>query len=198
METVQSEISPFQREFLWEISIPETQLLALAESVPEESYPWKPAEDARSFSEVMVHVAAGNLMLMYRAGIVAPEVGELYGGIEGDACTGDSRARWVAVIRRMQSLQHQVTAKSDVIDRLKRSFAAVRRTFTELTEDELETPREFFGEITTIRRLYLRMLAHSHEHMGQIIAYTRVMGYTVPWPDPLKELDRIAAASAQS
>jgi len=46
--------------------------------------------------------------------------------------------------------------------------------------------------------LYLRMLAHSHEHMGQAIAYVRSMGIKAPWPDPLKNLDRIAAGKKQN
>jgi len=61
---------------------------------------------------------------------------------------------------------------------------------TAMSDQQLDAAKEFFGEKTTVRRFYLRMLAHSHEHMGQLIAYTRLMGYRVPWPDPLKNLDR--------
>jgi len=41
----------------------------------------------------------------------------------------------------------------------------------------------FFFEQTTVRRIYLRALTHMHEHMGQLIAYTRAMGAPAPWPD---------------
>jgi len=180
--------SAYRREFLWELSIAETQLLSLAESVPEESYSWRPAEDARSFSEVMVHIAAGNLMLMARAGVITPEVEELCCGIR-------SNQRWIGVVRRMQALQLTLTGKREVIELLKRSFAAVRSTFSETTEDWLSTPREFFGKPTTVRRVYLRILTHSHEHMGQLISYARIMGYRVPWPDPLKALDSVGSSA---
>jgi uncharacterized damage-inducible protein DinB len=29
----------------------------------------------------------------------------------------------------------------------------------------------------------MRGLTHMHEHMGQLIAYTRAMGLSAPWPD---------------
>jgi len=187
MEAVATRPSTFQSEFLYELLVPQTQLLALAEAVPAESFQWRPAEDARSFSEVMVHIAAGNLMLLYRADVVEPEVMELCGGIEGDA---DSR--WKSAIRKILFLEKTVTEKAAVIDLLKRSFEAVRRAFSAATEEDLGAEGEFFGQATTVRRFYLRILAHSNEHMGQAIAYARVMGYRVPWPDPLKDLDRVS------
>ena len=39
------------------------------------------------------------------------------------------------------------------------------------------------GEQTTVRRVYLRLLAHADEHMGQMIAYLRFNGIAPPWPD---------------
>jgi hypothetical protein len=192
MEAVKERVSSFQREYLWELLIPETQLVALAEAVPEESYGWRPAEDARSFSEVMVHIAAGNLMLLYRGDVLTPEVMEMCGGIEGDPVS-----QWKAVIRKILFLEKTVTGKAAVLDLLKHSFDAVSRTFAAVTEEDLGKARLFFGETTTVRRFYLRMLAHSHEHMGQAIAYARTMGYRVPWLDPLKDLDRIAASASE-
>jgi uncharacterized damage-inducible protein DinB len=180
----------FKREYLWELSIPRVQLLALANAVPEEQYGWKPAEDARSFSAVLVHIAAGNMMLLCRAGVSAPEVVEICGAVESD-----SPAQWAAVIRRNLELERSATGKAAVRTLLEKSFATVERCFGAATEDELGKAANFFGEQTTQRRLYLRMLAHSHEHMGQAIAYVRSMGMQAPWPDPLKNLDRIVAGN---
>ena len=67
----------FKGEFLWEFDIAERQLLALAEAFPAESYGWRPAETARSVSEVLVHVAAGNLLLLGITGVAAAP--DLYG-----------------------------------------------------------------------------------------------------------------------
>jgi uncharacterized damage-inducible protein DinB len=65
------------------------------------------------------------------------------------------------------------------------SLAAVRDAFTRATADELDRHGPFFGEQTTVRRGYLRMLTHTHEHMGQLVAYVRAMGMKAPWPDPM-------------
>jgi uncharacterized damage-inducible protein DinB len=176
----------FKREYLWELSIPKVQLLALANAVPEEKFGWRPAEDARSFSAVLVHIAAGNMMLLCRAGVNAPEVTEICGSIEND-----SPAQWATVIRKSLELERTLTGKAAVCTLLEKSFATVERCFGAATEEELGKAANFFGEQTTQRRLYLRMLAHSHEHMGQAIAYVRCMGINAPWPDPVKSLDRI-------
>lgn len=180
----------FKQEYLWELSIPRRQLLALANAVPEEQYGWRPAEDARSFSAVLVHIAAGNLMLLCRAGVGAPEVVEMCGDIKSD-----SPAQCAAVIRKSLERERSLTGKAAVIALIERSFATVERCFGTATEEELGKAANFFGEQTTQRRLYLRMLAHSHEHMGQAIAYVRSMGMKAPWPDPLKNLDRIVAGN---
>jgi uncharacterized damage-inducible protein DinB len=170
-------------EFLWELDIARMQLTALAGAMPEEYFEWRPAADARSFSQVLVHIATANLGLLEMAGMGRAEERELYG-----APAGDDMVRITAMVRTNLSLERSVTAKSEVTALLERSFEAVRQTFTAADEPELERTQQFFGEPTTVRRVYLRMLAHTHEHMGQAIAYVRMSGMKVPWPDPLKDL----------
>jgi uncharacterized damage-inducible protein DinB len=70
-----------------------------------------------------------------------------------------------------------------VIEILTRAFQAVRKTFTEAEDAVLDQGRHFFGKQTTVRRVYLRLLTHTHEHMGQMIPYMRMSGMTAPWPD---------------
>jgi hypothetical protein len=189
META-AKTTGFRREFLWELSIPETQLIALAEAVPAESYQWKPADDARTFSAVLVHIGAGNLLLLHLAGALTPDVVELSGPLEGDM-----ESRWKAMVRRGLFLERTLLEKSAVIDLLWRSFKAVRETFDAATEDELGKEFEFLNQTTTARRFYMRMLAHSHEHMGQAIAYMRTMGLKAPWPDPVKGIEGVEAGA---
>lgn len=190
METM-PHLTGFKREVLAELMYAELQLLALAEAVPAEDYGWAPAEDAPTFAGVLVHIAAGNLGLLDQVGSHAPEAVELYAGIEGDALT-----RAAGIVHKNQSLEKTVTEKAAVIDLLARSLAAVRASWTEASEGELWATMHLFGELETVRRVYLRMLAHSHEHMGQAVAYVRAMGYQVPWPDPVKKLEETEAILA--
>lgn len=184
-------LTGIRREVLKEIEYAESQLLALAKATPGEDYGWTPGEGARSFAAVLVHIAAGNLLLLARAEAWQPAVVALYGGIEGDKIT-----RLVAMVRRNLELEKGMTSKAAVQDLLARSFASVKEAWTSATEEELWVTENFFGEPDTRRRLFLRMLAHSHEHMGQLVAYIRMMGYRVPWPDPLEKLEEIEARVA--
>jgi hypothetical protein len=60
--------------------------------------------------------------------------------------------------------------------------------------DEMERTGVFFGEQTAVRRVYLRVLAHTHERMEQVIGDIRMMGMNAPWPGPM---DAIPADGAR-
>lgn len=164
----------FKGEYLWEFEIAEQQLLALAEAFPAERYGWRPAETARSVSEVLVHLAAGSRMFLVMLGVEAAP--DLYGNLEGDGV-----ARLMAMFVKNESLEKSITDKVAVLAWLRKSLDAVRTAFVEASDAELDRPEEFFGERTTVRRLYMRGLCHMHEHMGQLIAYARAMGMPAPW-----------------
>jgi len=166
----------FKGEFLWEFDIAERQLLALAEAFPAESYGWRPAETARSVSEVLVHVAAGNLLLLGITGVAAAP--DLYGKLEGGTVS-----RMMTMIAKNDNLEKSITDNAGVTALLRRSLDAVRAAFTQAPDAELDRLDIFFGERTTVRRVYMRGLTHMHEHMGQLIAYMRAMGMPAPWPD---------------
>jgi len=193
MTKAEKELSMFQREYLWELDIPHKQVVAIAETIPEEAYDWRPAEDARTFSAVLVHIAAGNLMLLYRANVFTPPVMELCGGIEGDG-----PPQWLELVHKSFRMEQTVTRKPAVLELLERSFAAVIEAFTSTNDDELGRTRDFFGQVITPRRLYFRILAHAHEHMGQAIAYARAMGFHVPWPDPVKRMEEMVAKAGSA
>ncbi len=169
-------IDGFRGEFLWELEIAERQMIALAEAIPGDKYDWRTDEKARSVSEVFVHVSAGNFMLLDIVGTAAPV--DLYGQVPAQG----SEHFW-GLAKRNDELEKNVREKTVVIDILKQSLQAVRKSFTESTDDELDRGQHFFGEQTTVRRVYLRQLVHTHEHMGQMIGYVRFMGLKPPWPD---------------
>ena len=65
-------IDGFRGEFLWELDIAERQLTAIADAIPAETYAWRSNDKARSISEVLVHISAGNFMLLDAAGGPCP------------------------------------------------------------------------------------------------------------------------------
>ncbi len=169
-------IEGIRGEFLWELEIAERQLIALAEAFPAEKYGWRPDDKTRSVSEILVHVAAGNFMLLDQIGVSPPT--DLYGQL-----SSEGHERLWDMVRRNDVLEKSICGKAEIIGMLKRSLAAVTKSLAQATTGELDRLQHFFGEQTTMRRVHLRLVAHVHEHMGQMIAYLKFNGIAPPWPD---------------
>jgi hypothetical protein len=176
LKPMTTRIEGFRGEFLWELEIAMKQSVAMAEVIPPEKYDWRPDTKARSVSEVFVHVATGNFMLLDLIGVAAPM--DLYPQVPVDG-----QERFSGLIRRNDELGASVREKNAAVALLKRSLEAVNQSFNRASDLELDRCLHFFGEETTVRRVYLRLLAHAHEHMGQMIAYLRFNGIAPPWPD---------------
>jgi uncharacterized damage-inducible protein DinB len=149
-----------QNQGLWEgydgeWSVVSRQLIALAEATPADKYSWRPGPGVRSTSEVYMHIAIANLYLLSVTGLKEPKV------------TVD--------------LEKTVTAKADVIDWLKRSLDAVATARAHLKPGDLERKVSIDGKTVTVDGIYLRIIVHDNEHMGQLIAYARVNGIVPPW-----------------
>jgi len=93
----------------------------------------------------------------------------------------EGKGRSEAIVKRNAQLQKTITEKRQVINLLKRSFAAVHDSFSQANEAKLNQPADFFGSKTTGTGNYLRILVHNNEHMGQSVAYARMNGVVPPW-----------------
>jgi uncharacterized damage-inducible protein DinB len=134
------------------------QLVALAEAIPAEKYSWRPGPGVRSTSEVFMHIALANFYLLSVTGPKMPA------GLKNDS-------------------EKTVTAKADVIDWLKRSLDAVKTARANLKPGDLERKVRIADRSATVDGMYLRIIIHDNEHMGQLIAYARVNGIVPPWSD---------------
>ena len=135
-----------------------SQLVALAEATPAEKFAWRPAPGVRSTSEVYMHIALANFYLLSVTGPKMPP-------------------------NLKQEMEKTVTSKPEVIEWLKRSLAAVKEAHL------AETPRDFERKVhiadrdATVDGMYLRIIVHANEHMGQLIAYARMTGVVPPWAE---------------
>jgi uncharacterized damage-inducible protein DinB len=134
-----------------------SQLLALADATPADKFGWRPSAGVRSTSEVYMHIAIANFYFLNVVGkqTMPPEI--------------------------KQGFEKSVTAKADVISWLKRSLDASRDARAKETPKEMERKVEFLKQSTTAGDIYLRLIIHCNEHMGQLIAYARMTGVTPPW-----------------
>lgn len=148
-------LSGFQRDYLRELDTVAGKLVALARALPAERYGWRPTEEVRSVSEALVHLAWTNEALL--AGIA-----------------GESPPRSRGVERTMRD-------KEEVVAYLEASLVEARRRVESLAPAELDREVEVFGGPTSTRFVLLRLLDHAHEHLGQMIVYSRLLGIAPPW-----------------
>jgi len=132
------------------------QLIALAEATPAEKFAWRPAPGVRSTSEVYMHIVDANFYLL---------------SVTGPKMPADLT----------EDLDKTVTTKPEVIAWLKRSLEAVRVAHLAETPKDLERQVKIEGRDATVDGMYLRIIVHANEHMGQLSAYARMTGVTPPW-----------------
>lgn len=155
----------FVKEFLGQMDYVEGRLTQLAESMPEDTWGWRPGEGIRSVGEVYIHIAFGNYIWVTMSGGKVPE----YVGFIPDPA-------------KISEWDTQTTNKAEIIAIMKRSFDVMRETAKAFSQDDLDNKEiEFFGMKFSLRNFLVTGIAHCHEHLGQSIAYARMNGVTPPW-----------------
>jgi uncharacterized damage-inducible protein DinB len=139
------------------------QLIALAEAIPAEKFTWRPADGVRSVSEAYMHIALTNFELLSVTGTPMPAE------IKSD------------------DMERTVTAKADVIVWLKRSLEAVKTAHAAVKPADLRRKVKVDNHDATVDSVYLRIIIHANEHMGQLVAYARMNGIVPPWSKTAKE-----------
>jgi len=133
-----------------------SQLVALAEATPEDKFAWRPAKGVRSTSEVYMHIVLANFYLLSVTGPKMPD---------------DLK----------ENAEKAVTSKAEVIKWLKRSLEAVRAAHVAEKPADLQRKVHIMDRDATADGMYLRIIIHANEHMGQLVAYARMTGVTPPW-----------------
>jgi uncharacterized damage-inducible protein DinB len=153
----------FQRDFLLSFNDAEAKTMSLAKALPEEKFSWRPAVGVRSVSEVFVHIANGNRLLL-----------TLMNGMP-------ARDTFMKMVQDNEQREKTIAGKAKVIADLDASFKEVHRALDGAGADALSKPIKFFGEDATPAAGYMSILEHASEHLGQSIAYARMNGVVPPW-----------------
>lgn len=82
---------------------------------------------------------------------------------------------------KSEDMEKTVTAKAEVIDWLKRSLDAVKTAHAAVKAEDLQRKVKVAGRDASVDGMYLRIIVHANEHMGQLIAYARMTGIVPPW-----------------
>ena len=127
------------------------KLHSLGEAIPEDLFDWRPAEGIRSVLEVLDHVSDANF------GIAAAL------GHASDYGANESETKEAALERLMASQNH------------------VRELLGSVADTDLGESIELFGMQLNVFGALAIIAGHTHEHLGQMIAYARSNGVAPPW-----------------
>jgi uncharacterized damage-inducible protein DinB len=134
-----------------------SKLTELASATPQAKYSYQPGKDVRTTAEVFLHVAAANYRIPTIWGVKAPD------GLDLD------------------KLEKSTTDKAAIEKLLAASFDHVRQVLANTPDSDWDREITLFGNKTTVRGGWITLVSHTHEHLGQSIAYARANGIVPPW-----------------
>lgn len=150
----------FQQESSGAMMFASGRVLQLLDAVPDDKLEWTPTDGVRSFRDVFVHIAQANYFFGSKLGVAPPAD--------------------LDVMNFATTLKTKEQLKSAISESFKFISDAMRNTKDEALSSKVEFP--FPGEFTTMSAILIG-LTHTREHMGQLIAYSRVNGITPPWSE---------------
>lgn len=139
------------------------KFVALAEAMPEDTYDWRPMEGVRSVGEVFAHVAADNWYGPALMDVPAPE----YTGVTADGSS-------------VGPYQDRERTKEEIVREVEVSFEHLLAAI-DATADRLDEETLLGSNTVSYGDVWVRLLVHMHEHLGQSVAYARANGVVPPW-----------------
>jgi hypothetical protein len=146
--------------FLADLDNLHTKFLGLANAFPQDKYTWRPMENVRSVSEV--------LMLAAMEGYSFVPSG--FGAKPADLGSREEAAK----LRTLSD-------KAMVIDHLNKGFANAKKELEAVDPATLTGKRKLFGQDRSLPEIILFIGGDLHEHLGQLIAYARTNHIVPPW-----------------
>ncbi len=146
----------YRADILADIDTVESKLVSLAQAIPQDEMTWRPTPEVRSISEALMHTAAANFFLPTVLGVDIPD---------------DIRPAEI----------EQISDRDAVVATLQRSFAQLRKMVEASRARKLDDTVNMFGRPTSVAGALHNAVTHSHEHLGQVIAYGRSVGVAPPW-----------------
>jgi hypothetical protein len=151
-----------RQQFLTDLDTLQTKFLALAEAIPADKYSWRPMAGTRSVGEVFKHVAS-----------------EYY--TFAPVSFGATRSPLIPRTREGFAAFEAASSKEEALKQLREGFAFAKQSIGALDPASLAGTKKIFGGDHTIIETSQGVTADLHEHLGQLIAYSRMIGIVPPW-----------------
>jgi len=133
------------------------KFVALANAIPADKLTWRPSADARSFAEVLLHVAGE------RYGILALMGAEPPAGFDG------------------KTFEKSTTDKARLVAELNKSWEFTQKTINGMSNADFAKLLPKLGPQANAGDVVYILVADAHEHLGQAVAYARENGIVPPW-----------------
>lgn len=147
-----------QKEASGSLSFSSGQVQQLAGAIPADKYAWTPQAGVRSIAEVLTHIISANYFFASKLGAKIPD------GV------------------KMETLEKDLKTKEQIAPALKQSYETIIAAVSALKDGDMAKKVEFpFPGTYTDMSAVLIAVGHSTEHLGQLIAYSRMNGITPPW-----------------
>ena len=148
--------------FLANLDSLQSKYLALAEAIPAEKFSWSPGAGVRSLGQVFMHVAS-----------------EYY--VYAPMAFGGARSSIIPRSREGFEQFEASATKAGAIKALTDGLAYSKQTIGALDPAAFSGTFKVFGGEHTILETSVSMTDDLHEHLGQLIAYARMVGVKPPW-----------------
>jgi uncharacterized damage-inducible protein DinB len=133
------------------------KFIDLANAIPADKLTWRPADGARSFAEVLLHVAGERYGILRLMGAEAPK--------EFDPKT----------------FEKSTTDRTQIVAELNKSYEFAKKTIDGMSNAEFAKLLPKLGPQANAGDVVYILVSDSHEHLGQAIAYARENGIVPPW-----------------
>jgi uncharacterized damage-inducible protein DinB len=152
--------APLESQYVGDLTALHDKVVALAEAIPADRYMWRPSDQVRTVSQLLMHIS-GEWYYLCPVSVGGKPPADF--GPPGEA------------MRKLEEL----ATKSEVLSQLSKSWAYCRSALDgidprRLVPDSLPAKMGF-------PRVVLLVSGDQHEHLGQLIAYARSIGVKPPW-----------------
>jgi uncharacterized damage-inducible protein DinB len=142
---------------LFDLENVQKKIVSLVNAVPADKLNWRPAPDARTFAEVFLHVA-----------------GERYGFL------GLMDVKPPAGFDP-KTFEKSTTDPAKIIEELNKSWEFTKTAINGMTNADFAKPLPKLGPQANEGDVIYLLVADVHEHLGQLVAYSRANGIVPPW-----------------
>ena len=155
-----------------------TKFIELANSMPAETFTWRPSEHDRSVSELYLCVA----------GLYFHQPSE-FGAVRAGSYELDGNAASAGLEKKIPPFEKRTTDKKEVVDWLIDARAYFKGIMPTLSDDDWKKTIKLNGRDITANEGLFEMAAELHGCMSQALTYARAKGVSPPWPETASERD---------